>query len=120
MTTIAQRVMHLTGITDEEYNNTLLDQGREYLKAYCQGDSAGVEALIATPEFWKWYTDMWRITDEVFVAFYIQSNYSREVLRERWHHRHTPQRMVCTIGADVLDAGYANMFTQVTNKQSKS
>ena len=88
-------IRRITGLTEDEYNNILIDSGCAFLHSIIPHDSIGRAMLLADNEYWQWYNRSFHQRCALFVQHleteledYLCMDMSQS-LRERFEYAHT-------------------------------
>lgn len=87
------RVIQILQISEDQYNNQLLDNGMLYCEHYTVVDALGCNKLKTSAHFWTWWTNQYRNIDNEFIKQYSYTDYSLDYLRSKYNRMHHPKFM---------------------------
>lgn len=87
------KIIKMLHISEDRYNNLLLDNGIMYCEHYTTGDTVGCNNLKTSAHFWTWWTNQYRNLDNEFVKQYSNTDYTLDYLRSKYNRMHTPKYM---------------------------
>lgn len=94
---------------DLSYGNFVMCKAEDYLKRQCGHDAYGIQALMESPIFWKWWKNHWAQRDEVFL--YEWANYSDLYdLRHEYAYIHCAANLHIRPNRAILEDSYAKMI----------
>ena len=118
MTELQQKVIHMTGISQEQYNQIVFDLGIAYAEFYTDRDSFGVRCLTSTKSFWTWFKIQFNIIDKAFVDAYLVKNTDKamqQAMFELWLKEHRAE-MLTAYPSRVVTEEYALVVAQVIDE----
>ncbi len=90
-----QFILKLTGITEDEYNNLILDSGSQLLESIIPNDIDGRKFLLESNDYWQWYIKSFKTRSHLFIQYLqteIDDYFSLDVthiVRERFYYAHS-------------------------------
>jgi hypothetical protein len=107
---IKARVIEILNWDELSYGEYVYKSGRAYLQAYIPNDPQGIDSLIESKIYWKWWRNHWMQRDAEFVN--EAHDMSVAVRRVRYREIHDPQALAKEIypNATILSASYSKMI----------
>lgn len=104
-----------------QYCNFQMEQGELYLNKLIGPDQYGIEFLVKSPTFWKWWINLWNKRDQDFIAELV--NTDKEECIEVYRFTHSPYRLTSRPHKVILEESYRQMvgdaFDQYHRKGDK-
>jgi hypothetical protein len=69
MSATRQRINRLLGWSEDRFNNFYIDQAKEFLQLFLDGDKEVVQMVYTCNMFWKWWRNEWHQRDEVYLSY---------------------------------------------------
>jgi hypothetical protein len=114
-------VQALLGWDDLQYGNFQMEQGELYLKKLIGPDVYGIDFLMQSPTFWKWWINLWNKRDQDFINELV--NTDQEECIEVYRFTHSPYRLTSKPHKAILEESYRQMvgdaFDQYHRKEDK-
>lgn len=111
-------VLALLEWDDLKYCEFQMQMGEEYLIRTLENDAYGIEILIKSQLFWKWWINHWNKRDQIFLMRFSGS-YSVDVLVDEYKFEHNPSNLVMSPNKVILEESYAVMIQQIVDEPRK-
>lgn len=115
-----QKILTLTGISEQDYENALFNTACEYLERITSNDDRVIKSLQSTKQFWAWWKNIWNLADHAFYALYEGTPVSKQHhLQNAWYRRHSHEKIVATMTDDVYNAGRKNLIQLIEDEKKE-
>lgn len=111
-------VLALLEWDDLKYCEFQMQMGEEYLTRTLGTDTYGIEILVKSQLFWKWWINHWNKRDQIFLLRFTGS-YSTDTLREEYRFEHNPSNLVMSPNKVILEESYSVMIQQLIDQDRK-
>jgi hypothetical protein len=91
------------------YGNFVMEKAEEYLNRQCGPDAYGLQALMESPIFWKWWKNHWMQRDEIFMYEWASFN-GVQFLRDEYEFVHCAANLHIRPNRVILDDSYRVMI----------
>lgn len=91
------------------YGNFVMEKAEEYLKRQCGADAYGIQALMESSIFWKWWKNHWMQRDEAFLYEWA-CNSDIEDLCNEYAYIHSAANLHIIPNRVILESTYAKMI----------
>jgi hypothetical protein len=104
---------------DLRYCEFQMNMGEEYLIRTIGSDTYGIEILVKSQLFWKWWINHWNKRDQIFILRFSNGSYPVELLRNEYHFEHNPTNLVMSPNKVILEESYGAMIQQLIDQERK-
>lgn len=124
--TNAQLLIRLLDITEDQYNNLLIDTANEYLDRSMGLDAFGKQVLLSRGHFWQWWIRQWNRREKIFIHTLSLRDHNKLSREERllvlkaWYEEHSLDNLAVYPNRVVLESTYAVAVGQLIDHEHKS
>lgn len=111
-------VMALLDWDAERYGSFVFEMAEQYLQRQCGRDAYGVQALLESTIFWKWWRNHWAQRDSEFLYMWADCSYQTDVQNE-YEFLHSACNLHIRPNKVVLGDTYAVMINDYINCHSE-
>ena len=118
---IQQKVMALTGLTEESYNVMVHDTALEYLSGFIPNYPQVVSQITKSSIFWSWWMKHWEMRDKEFIEKCYHWDEGIETRLEIYKEDNDPRLLVEAVylSGQVLEESYSAMIGEIMKAQKK-
>lgn len=107
-------VMALLDWDAQRYGSFVFEMAEQYLQRQCGRDAYGVQALLESTIFWKWWRNHWSQRDSEFLYMWADCSYQTDVQNE-YEFLHSACNLHMRPNKVVLGDTYAVMINDYIN-----
>jgi hypothetical protein len=102
-------IMEMLGWDELTYGLFVMEKAEEYLKRQCGRDAYGIQALMESQIFWKWWKNHWMQRDEAFLYEWANYKDAKHLVNE-YAVVHSAANLHMRPNKVILEDSYAKMI----------
>lgn len=95
-------IMHLLGLSFEQYETYKLRTGRAFLQNYMPNYPALIDEILQKPNYWKWWYNHYLLRDTAFFTSEKIELINPTILKAMYHATHDPYTLANDLVVDSI------------------